>query len=266
MAAINKSRHEGRVAIVTGGAQGVGLGITRRLAAEGATLLVAQRSEDTGLAVVEALRADFGATAEFVAIDVTKQDQVEHMIATAVDQFGRLDILVNNAGGSIAKRLENHDNADMEWGLNLNFWSTFWAMKAAFPIMKAQRWGRIVNLASLNGVHAAPFTSQYNIAKEAVRALSRSAAVEWAEHEITCNVICPSAMTPSGEVYMKAAPEMFQAIFTQIPRGRMGDPEKDIGPVASFLSSEDSGHITGMTFFVDGGSHINGVQFRPAVD
>lgn len=252
--------------MVTGGGQGVGLGIARRFAAEGATVLLSQRNAEVGEAAAQAIRADFGARVEFVQADVTVRDEVYGLVEMTNKLFGGIDILVNNAGGSFPKRLENHTDEDLAFGLNLNLWSSFWGMNAAFPHMKRQKWGRIINLGSLNGVNAHPYTVQYNISKEAVRALTRTAAVEWAEHGICCNVICPSAASPAGEEYMRNNPEMMKAVLDQIPFRRFGNAEDDIGPVAAFLASDESQFLTGMTFFADGGTHINGVQFRPVVE
>ena len=144
------------------------------------------------------------------------------MVAAAVDRFGGIDILVNNAGGSFPKRLENHSDEDIAAGLDLNFWSSFWAMRAAFPYMKARKGGRIINLGSLNGVNAHMFTAQYNISKEAVRALSRTAAVEWGPHGITCNVICPAVGSPAADIYYANNPEMFEGL-------RLADPARPPG-------------------------------------
>jgi NAD(P)-dependent dehydrogenase (short-subunit alcohol dehydrogenase family) len=259
-------RLEERVAIVTGGGQGVGLGIVRRFAREGAAILLAQRNADQGEQVVSQIRDEFGIDAAYLKTDVTVREQVDAMVQAAIDRFGAVDILVNNAGGSFPKRLENHSDEDMAKGMDLNFWSTFWAMRAAFPHMKANTWGRIINLGSLNGVNAHMFTAQYNISKEAVRALSRTAAVEWGRHGITCNVICPAVNSPAGEIYLAQNPEMMKAILQQIPRGKMGDSEADVGGVAAFLASDDAAHVNGTTQFVDGGSHINGVAWRPDVE
>ena len=259
-------RLEGRVAIVTGGGQGVGWGIARRFAREGATLLLAQRNAENGERAAQALRSEFGVMVDFLKTDVTKREQVDAMIAHAVDRLGGLDILVNNAGGSFPKKLENHTDEDMAQGLDLNFWSAFWAMRAAFPHMKRSGWGRVINLGSLNGVNAHMFTAQYNVGKEAIRALTRTAAVEWTQYGINSNIICPAVASPAAEIYERDFPEMMTGLLQQIPRRRMGDPEKDIGGVAAFLASDDSAHITGMTFFVDGGSHINGVSWRPEVE
>ena len=208
------------------------MGIARRFAREGATILLAQRNADQGELTVAQLRSEFGITAAYLKTDVTKREQVDAMVAAAVERFGAIDILVNNAGGSFPKRLENHTDEDMAAGIDLNFWSTFWAMRAAFPYMKAKQWGRVINLGSLNGVNAHMFTAQYNVSKEAVRALSRTAAVEWGPHGITCNVICPAVGSPAADIYYANNPEMFEGLRLQIPRGRLGDPEADVGGVA----------------------------------
>lgn len=259
-------RLAGRVAIITGASQGVGLGIARVFAREGCKLLLAQRREAEARKTASDLAREFGTEVEGIATDVTKRDQVDRMVATAVERFGRLDVLVNNAGGSFAKRLEKHTDEDMAAGLDLNFWSAFWAMRAAFPHMKMQGYGRVINLGSLNGVNAHLFTAQYNVGKEALRALTRTAAVEWAEFGINCNTILPAVTSPAAEEYMRTSPDMMKAILQQIPRRKMGDAEKDIGPVALFLATEDSAHLTGDTLFVDGGSHVNGVAWRPEVE
>jgi NAD(P)-dependent dehydrogenase (short-subunit alcohol dehydrogenase family) len=257
---------EGRTAVVTGGGQGVGQGIVRALAEAGANLVIAQRKVDQGEAEAAHVRDTYGVEAEFVRTDVTNRSEVEAMVGRAVTRFGRLDILVNNAGGSFAKRLERHTDEDMAASFSLNFWSTFWAMQAAFPAMKSQKYGRIINMGSLNGVNAHMFTAAYNASKEAVRALSNTAAVEWGPHGITVNVICPAAASPHAKEYFDANPAMRDRIISQIPVGRFGDAYRDIGPVALFLASEPSGFVTGSTFFVDGGSHVNGVEWRPEVD
>jgi len=257
---------EGRVALVTGGGQGVGQGIARALAAAGAHVVIAQRGVEQGEAEAAYLREQHGVDALFVATDVTKAAEVDAMVKATVDRFGRLDILVNNAGASFPKRLEKHSDEDMAGSLDLNYWAVFWAMRAALPIMKKQKYGRIINLGSLNGVNAHMFTVAYNASKEAVRALSRTAAVEWGGYGITVNVICPSAASPQAKDYFAANPEMHAKILEQVPAGRIGDAERDIGPVAVFLASGGSGYMTGNTLFVDGGGHINGVAWRPEVE
>ena len=260
------ARLKGRSAIVTGGGRGIGQGVARAFAAEGAKLVIAQRSADVGEAEVAYLRKAHGVEAHFCQVDVSQRDQVEHMIQFASECLGGLDILVNNAGASRAIRLEAHTDEEMQAGFDVNYWAVFWAMRAAFPIMQAQGYGRIVNMGTLNGVNAHMFTAAYNASKEAMRALSRTAAVEWGEHGITVNVICPAASSDQANAYLEANPEMHAAIVRDIPVGRMGDSNKDIGPVAVFLASEDSGYVTGNTVFASGGSHVSGVSWRPTLE
>lgn len=257
---------DGQVALVTGGGQGVGQGIVRALAAAGARIVIAQRGVESGEREVAFLRDHYGIDAHFVATDVTKADDVEAMVGATMDRHRRLDILVNNAGASFPKRLEKHTDEEMASSFELNYWAVFRAMRAAFPIMKAQRYGRIINLGSLNGVNAHMFTAAYNASKEAVRALSRTAAVEWGGYGITVNVICPSAASPQAKDYFAANPDMLGKILEQVPAGRIGDAVADIAPIALFLASETSGFMTGNTLFVDGGSHVNGVAWRPQVE
>ena len=254
---------ENRVAIVTGGGQGVGMGISRALAEAGAHVIIAQRRAETGEAEAAYLRETYGVEALFVRTDVTQRAQVDAMVEAAVSRFGRLDILVNNAGESVVRRLESHSDEDMQAFFDLNYFSAFWAMRAAFPIMKKQAYGRIINVGSLNGVNAHVFTAGYNASKEALRALTRTAAAEWGGYGITANVICPSAMSPLARQHFDANPDMLAEILKFVPVGRIGDPEKDIGPAAVFLASEGSGYYTGNTMFLDGGGHINGVPWRP---
>lgn len=257
---------EGRAALVTGGGQGVGQGVVRALAQAGAKVAIAQRKVDQGEEEAKFLRDTYGVDAIFIRTDVTDGAAVEAMVNGAHGRFGTLDILVNNAGASFAKRVEKHTDEEMQDSFALNYYAVFWAMKAVFPIMKAQNYGRIINMGSLNGVNAHMFTVAYNASKEAMRALTRTAAVEWGGFGITCNVICPAANSPQASDYFAANPEMMSAILQQIPAARFGDAERDIGPVAVFLASEGSGFVNGNTIFASGGSQVNGVAWRPQVE
>ncbi len=254
---------EGRVAIVTGAGQGIGRGIARRFAREGARVLVAEVDAASGERTAAELAA-LGGAGRFVRTDVTQRDQVEAMVEAARRDFGAVDILVNNAwGGGTFCRLEHKTDAMMEHGFRMALLAAFWSMRAVFPDMRARGGGRIVNLCTLNGVNAHMYTAEYNTAKEALRALSRTAAREWARHGITVNVICPAAATEAYEAFRAASPENAAEVLAQNPMGRMGDPEEDIAPVAVFLASDGARYTTGNTLFVDGGSHINGVSWAP---
>jgi NAD(P)-dependent dehydrogenase (short-subunit alcohol dehydrogenase family) len=138
-------------------------------------------------------------------------------------------------------------------------------MQAAFPLMRAHGRGSIVNVCSLNGVNAHVGTAEYNCAKEALRALTRTAAREWAPFGIVTNVICPGARTAAFRRVAREHPEIAAVADGANPMGRLGDPDEDIAPVAVFLASDDARYLTGNTLFVDGGSHINGVAWTPAL-
>lgn len=261
-------RLRGRVALITGAGAGIGRGIARRFAAEGASLVLTEYNAATGAQVAEEVRREFGVAAEFVHADVSRRADVGKMVQSALDRFGRVDILVNNAwsrrqGGFGAARVEKQLDEDLDHAWRMGAMSALWAMQAVFPPMRDRRWGRIVNLCSLNGVNAHPFTVDYNMAKEALRTLTRTAAREWAPYQICCNVICPGAATEAYRQFAEANPENAAALLKLNPMGRMGDPESDIGSVALFLASEDCRYLTGNTLFVDGGSHINGVPWSP---
>ena len=161
-------RLEGHVALITGAGEGIGLGIARRMAGEGAAIVVAERDEHTGAAAARELQEQFGVGATFVPTDVTDKAQVEAAVRGAVEGHGRLDAVVNNAwGGGTMSRLEHKTDAQMDHGLQMAFWPAYWSMQAAFPVMRDQGRGRIINLCSLNGVNAHPFTAEYNTGKEA---------------------------------------------------------------------------------------------------
>jgi NAD(P)-dependent dehydrogenase (short-subunit alcohol dehydrogenase family) len=253
-----------RVAVVTGAGEGIGAAIARRFSVEGARVVVAEIDETLGRAAADALAAESGNDARFVRTDVGRKADNEAMVAAAVDAWGRLDILVNNAwGGGKISRAELKTDVLIDDGLAVGFRGPLWAMQAAFPVMCAQGYGRVINICSLNGVNAHMGTLEYNTAKEALRAATRTAAREWAATGIVCNVICPAAKSASFHRVMSEHPELIAAADAANPMGRIGDPYDDISPVALFLASDDCRYLTGDTLFVDGGSHINGSAWAP---
>lgn len=256
----------GRVALVTGGADGIGRGIASRLAQAGASVLLTDFDREKGQAAAEALKSE-GGKVEFLSCDVTQKEQVLAAVASCVERFGAIDILVNNAyrGHGLA-RIEDKGDEIFEYGLKICLYAAKWSMEAAMPHMRERHWGRIVNIASLNGVNAHMGSAEYNVGKEALRSYTRTAAREWARHGICANIICPAAVSASYRAFASAQPEMADATASANPMGRMGDPEQDIGGVALFLASEDARYLTGNTLFVDGGAHINGVAWTPDLD
>jgi NAD(P)-dependent dehydrogenase (short-subunit alcohol dehydrogenase family) len=261
-------RMNGRVVLVTGAAAGIGKGVARRLASEGAALWLADIHADAGEHAAAEIRNDFGVEVGFGRADVSERAEVDAMVQAALGRFGRVDVLVNNAWGARPgrrgySRVETLDDLDIEWALRLGSRAALWAMQAVFPGMRERHWGRVINMCSLNGVNAHPFSVDYNMAKEALRTLTRTAAREWAPHGICCNAICPGAATEAYQKFAAAQPDNAAAMLKLNPMGRMGDPEADIGSVALFLASDDCRYLTGNTLFVDGGSHINGVPWFP---
>jgi NAD(P)-dependent dehydrogenase (short-subunit alcohol dehydrogenase family) len=257
-------RLRNKVAIVTGGGDGIGQSVVRCFAREGARVLVAEIDDASGARVARDCRLEFGADIRFVHTDASDKDSVMAMVASALDEWGTIDVLVNNAwGGGSLGRFEQTTDEQMQWGLSMGLLGPFWGMQAVLPVMKAKRDGAVINMCSLNGVNAHMGTTQYNIAKEALRAASRTAAREWAPWQIRVNVICPGAKTAASRAAFAAHPELEAAADASNPMGRLGDPEQDIAPVAVFLASDDARYVTGNTLFVDGGGHINGVQWAP---
>ncbi|MGF7121634.1 SDR family NAD(P)-dependent oxidoreductase [Rhodococcus sp. AG1013] len=258
---------EGRTAIVTGAGMGIGRGIAGAFAREGANVLVAEIDEAAGESTAQWLREEWGVKAEFQRTDITDKNQVHAMVDGAVAQFGRLDILVNNAWRSTGfARFENMTDEQLRGGFDMAVMAAFWAMQRALPELEKRGTGRVINLASLNGVNAHMYSVHYNAAKEGLRSLTRTAAREWAPKQVCCNVICPGAQSEAYRRVAEANPQMAASMASANPMGRIGDPLDDIGPVATFLASDDSRYVTGNTLFVDGGGHINGVQWAPEVD
>lgn len=255
-------RLSGRRALITGAADGIGHGIARRFAKARAHVVLADIDVDAAHAAAAAIR-DEGGAATAVAVDVTQKSSIAAMMESA----GPVDILVNNAyRGSGVARIEKKSDETFATAFAMNLYACKWTMEAALPHMKAQHWGRVINMASLNGVNAHIGSADYNASKEALRAYTRTAAREWAGYGICCNIICPAAWSAASRRMAEMQPGMIEQINAANPMGRLGDPEADIGGVALFLASDDARYLTGNTLFVDGGGHINGVAWAPALD
>lgn len=253
---------QGKVAIVTGSGRGIGRGIAVEFAKEGARVIVASRSRgsvDNTCAEIEAL----GGVAFGVTCDVGNADDIKRTVAAAVERFGGIDILVNNAqsfgtpeapeGSCGTMPLEDYRDAEWDYTFRTGPTASFLFMKAAFPYLKASGHGRIINFGSSYGQMGYPGTVAYNAAKEAIRSLTRTAANEWGQYGITCNVISPAVETDAFRDYVAAHPEFIPQELPKIPMRRFGDPYKDAGRIAVFIAGPDASFLTGMTFMVDGG-------------
>ena len=245
-------RLSGKVAIITGGGQGVGLGIAQTFAREGAKVLITGRTPDKLEAAVAGLKAA-GGDAAWVAGTAGVRADAEAAVAKAVELFGGLDILVNNAQTSKPGAMfEDTDDALFALTIESGLYGTFQHMQAALPHMKAKG-GSIINFGSYEGIHGGVGFAAYAATKEAIRGMSRTAARELGKYKIRVNVICPAALSPIAEQWTKDFPEEAEKVMKLVALGYLGDCADDIGPAALFLASEDSRYVTGQTINVDGG-------------
>jgi len=241
-----------KVAIITGGAGGIGLGIATAFVKEGATVAIVDLNKEAGEAAIEKLQK-ISPQSIFLQADLTVRTELPSLVEQVVTKLGKLDILVNNAHASRMKSIEEMTQEDIDLSFNTGFYPTLYLMQAALPHLKESK-GSVINFSSGAGLNGDVNQGSYAAAKEAIRGITRVAANEWGEYGITCNLISPIAKTPGIEHWGKENPEAYQAILAKNPLGRLGDPEKDIGRTAVFLASEDASYITGQTMMVDGGS------------
>jgi peroxisomal 2,4-dienoyl-CoA reductase len=253
----------GRVALVTGGGTGIGLGVAQCLAAAGATVAIASRKPEHLAAGAEALRAR-GATVTTVDTNVREPDAVRGMVDRVVGEHDRIDLLVNNAAGNFyapsAALSPNAWRAVVETDL----YGTFYCCQAVHPVMKAQGSGRIVSISMTLHYRGWPLMAHATAAKAGVDALTRTLALEWAADGITVNAVAPGpiptegvkqAFTPPGGDL--SVPAMDEYAARTIPLRRWGTPE-DVGQLITFLASPAGDWITGAIFVVDGGSWLAG--------
>jgi len=247
---------DGRVVIVTGAGQGIGRGIALHLGRNGATVVVAEWKEHRAARTVDELTA-LGVPAVAAVCDISKKDEVDAMVAQTVERFGRVDGLVNNAQTFRPQApLATVGEEDVDVFYDSGVKGTLWAMQAVRPHMERAGWGRIVNFASAAGVTGMPGYGAYNASKEAIRALTRTAAREWGRQGIVVNCICPGAASKRGQEAAARDTEAHREFFRDHPIGRQGDPEDDIAPVILFLCSDACRYLTGQTLMVDGGAFL----------
>jgi NAD(P)-dependent dehydrogenase (short-subunit alcohol dehydrogenase family) len=249
-------RLSGRIAVVSGATQGIGKGIVLRLASEGASILFCSRSETGSQEVLDAISARGGYGA-YVSADLSIRDQAEGIIAEAMRQFGGVDILINNAQSRtqpspLSKMTEANVRNLFEGGVM----GSLWTMQAAFPHMRDAGRGRIVNFSSFSVSIGMANKADYNIAKAGIAALTRSAAQEWGQYGITVNAVCPAAANEAIQAYLDTNPVAAAALTADIPLGRLGSCEEDIGSAVLGLVSDDTKFVTGHVLMLDGGAHL----------
>lgn len=249
------NRLQGKVCIITGAALGIGRASAVLMAAEGAKVVVADLDPVAAEAVVASIRAS-GGEAAAVAVDAMSEASIKAMIEFAQQTYGRIDVLYNNVGFTDSKR--DTTTLEMDWdywetAIQLNLKSTAYAARLALPIMIAGGGGSIINTASMAGVHGMMQPTMYAAAKAGVVAFSRSVAVQYGAKGIRCNTIAPGMILTTRAVHWPQPMLDIFSKFTPVPRH--GQPE-DIGHLAVYLASDESGYVTGQLFQVDGGVGI----------
>jgi len=245
---------KGKTAIVTGSSKGIGEGIARVFASEGADVVVVCRNEAEGLKMTEELKAA-GGSAIFIRTDVTSSASIQNLINETVAVFGKLDILVNNAGYHLPKNIEVTSEEEWEFIINTNLRSTFLCSKYAIPHLRKTK-GNIINISSMVGQVGQPNAGAYSATKGGQIAMSKGMALDFAPDGIRVNVICPGwIQTPLVEDWFhqqEDPDESRKYIFGQHPLGRIGTIE-ECGKAALYLASDDAAFVTGITLNLDGG-------------
>jgi 2-dehydro-3-deoxy-D-gluconate 5-dehydrogenase len=246
-----------RVAIVTGGNGGIGLGMAQGLAAAGATVVVAARNANKNAEATKKLQA-LGAKAVAVEINVTQQASCQAAIQAALDRFGRLDILVNNAGTNIRKQPQEYSLDEWKFVLDTNLSSAFMCCQAAYPALCKAGGGKIINIGSMMSIFGASFTSPYAASKGGIVQLSRALATAWAKDNIQVNAVLPgwidTDLTREGR---KQVEGLNERVLARTPAGRWGVPE-DLAGIAVFFASRASDFVTGTAVPIDGGYSVQG--------
>ncbi len=248
---------KGRVAIVTGGNGGIGLGMARGLARAGARVVVAARNEAKSKSAVQELEA-LGPGARAVATDVTDEAAVHRMVKATLDAFGRLDILVNNAGTNIRKPPHEVSLAEWRHVLDTNLTSAYLCTHAAYPAMKAAGGGKIINIGSMLSIFGAGFAPAYAASKGGIVQFTKACASAWAKDNIQVNAVLPGWIdTELTQGARQQIPGLNENVLRRTPAGRWGAID-DFAGIAVFLAAPASNFITGAVITVDGGYSIQG--------
>ncbi len=245
-------RLKDRIAVVTGGAQGIGAEIGVALAAEGAAAALINRPNiDTAEAVVRRIETA-GGTAEHFQADIGQVAEIERVWAEIVARLGPPDILVNNAGIFQPRPIDEVDEANWDDQLDVNLKSAFFLARAGGPHMKQQGWGKIINVSSTAGIGGFPNSAAYCASKGGIMQLTKAAALALAPHNIRVKAVGPGSIDTDMMAAVNADPAAMQMVMSRTPLTRIGTP-REIGDVVAFLASPKASYITGETIYVDGG-------------
>lgn len=246
---------KGKVAVVTGGNGGIGLGMAQGIASLGATIVITGRNEAKAETALASLRA-MGVAASFVVADVTKKPDCLSLIDATVSKHGRVDVLVNNAGTSIRKMPQDFTEDDWHHVLDTNLTSAFMCSQAAYPAMRQAGGGKMINIGSMMSLFGAPYATAYAASKGGIVQMTRALATAWAKDNIQVNAVLPGWIDTD---LTKRAREQVDGLHASVekrtPHGRWGTPH-DMAGVAAFLASAASDFVTGTAIPVDGGFSI----------
>lgn len=246
----------GRIAIVTGGAEGIGFGIAKGLATAGATIVITNRRTTEGQRAAESLKKE-GLNAVAIPTDVSIRSSVASLVSKVVSDFGRIDILVNNAAVTRRGPPEEVTEEDWDYIMNINLKGLFFCCQLVGKEMIRNRKGKIINISSAVAQLVEPIRSVYAASKAGVSHLTRALAFEWAKYNINVNAIAPGLThTELNRRYFEEHPEAFEEFLREVPKGRSAYPEDYVG-AAIFFASVASDYVTGQVLFVDGGMTIH---------
>jgi NAD(P)-dependent dehydrogenase (short-subunit alcohol dehydrogenase family) len=249
---IDTFRLDGKVALVTGGARGLGRTMAMALAEAGADIALVGRSRPACEATAAEIAAATGRTVRAFEGDVSVAADVTRLADEATRACGSIDILVNNAGTNIRGAITQLSEADWDTVIDTNLKGPFLCSRAIGPQMVARGWGRVINIGSILSVIALPGRAPYASSKSGVVGLTRVLALEWAGSGVTCNAICPGPFATEMNRQLLNDPVAYQQFISQIPLGRWGELDEMAG-AAVFLASDASSFVTGSSLFVDGG-------------
>src|ERR1700712_326326 len=246
---------KGKVAVITGGNGGIGLGMARGIASLGASIVIAGRDEGKAATALTTLR-EMNAEASFVAADVTKKAACQALIAAATEKYGRIDILVNNAGTSVRKMPQDLSEDEWHHVLDTNLTSAFFCSQAAYPEMVKARGGKMINIGSMMSLFGAPYAVAYASSKGGIVQMTRAMATAWAKDNIQVNAVLPGWIdTDLTKRARQQVDGLHDSVQKRTPHGRWGTSD-DMAGIAAFLASSASDFVTGTAIPVDGGFSI----------